>query len=167
MRYKYIAATLLLTFAAPVLADHASPPTSQNGPNSRAERIMKRLDTNGDGVIEPSEFRYPGDRIIKEADLNGDGAVTLDELHKHYDQAIANREGRMSRRDAKMQARMDQMFKAMDTNGDGKVTLQEANAYAFKRLDKNGDGVLELDELAPQHRHRHRPEGVAPPPTDQ
>ena len=170
MKHKFIAASLLLAFTAPAWADQG-PPQQDNrqGPPS-AEQILKRLDTNGDGVIEENEFKFPGDRIIKRADLNGDGAVTLEEMHQHFDQMMAKREAKMKDRDAKMRARMDRMFKSMDTNGDGKVTMEEANAAAFKRMDKNHDGVLEADELTrPQHRHwrHHRPKGDAPPPDNQ
>lgn len=167
MKHKYIAAAMLLAFTLPALADQAAPPNNQSGPSPRAERILKRLDTNGDGVIEPSEFKFPGDRMIKQADLNGDGTVTLDELNQYLAKKMAEREQQMKQRSAKMQARMDRMFKSMDTNGDGKVTLQEANAAVFKRLDKNGDGVLEASELRPPHHHwRHHPEGFPPPPRD-
>ena len=170
MKHKFIAASLLLAFTAPAWADQAAqPPDNRQGPPS-AEQIMKRLDTNGDGVIEESEFKSRGARFIQKADLNGDGAVTMEEMHKYLEQMMAKRQADMKERQAKMDARVDRMFKSMDTNGDGKVTMEEANAAAFKRMDKNHDGVLEANELTrPQHRHwrRHGPEGDAPPPDNQ
>lgn len=172
MKHKYIAAALFVAFAAPALADQTAPPTDTHGPadtqasNARAEQIIKRLDTNGDGVISMDEFKYPGARFFKEADLNGDGAVTLDELNKRLDQKMTKRDERMKGHKGKMQARVNQMFKSMDTNRDGRVTPQEAKAYSFKRMDKNADGVLEASELTPQHQRRHwrHHQGDVPPP---
>lgn len=169
MKHKYLAAMLFLAFTAPALADEAAPDgTAPDNDGPRAERMLKHLDTNGDGVITPDEFKFPGDRIIKEADLNGDGAVTLDEMHQHHQQMEAKRQAERQKMMADQQAKMDQMFKSMDTNGDGKVTVEEANAAAFKRMDKNGDGVLTADELQPPRwmhkRHHMRPDGGFPPP---
>ena len=54
----------------------------------RADRMMARLDANGDGVIVPDEMaraaarnrdEAPGVRLMQKADVNKDGAITVDE----------------------------------------------------------------------------------------
>ncbi len=45
------------------------------------DRMMGKLDTDGDGMISAGEFHRPGDRgMMKHTDANNDGVVTMDEL---------------------------------------------------------------------------------------
>jgi Ca2+-binding EF-hand superfamily protein len=155
MKHKFIAATLFLALTAPALADERG---------SRGERIVDRLDTDGDHLVSLSEFKAPEDNMLKQADLNGDGKVTLEEMQKHRDARMQEREARMQDMMKERESRMDEMFKSMDTDGDGAVTVDEARAAAFHRMDKNGDGFLSADEFRRPHRERgHR---FPPPPMD-
>ena len=48
------------------------------GETEMRERLMKRMDRDGDGQLSRDEFPRP--EAFKKADRNGDGFVTLDEL---------------------------------------------------------------------------------------
>jgi EF hand len=50
------------------------------------ERMVDRFqahDDDGDAVITVEEFAEPYDRMVSRLDRNGDGALTPDELHRH------------------------------------------------------------------------------------
>ena len=46
----------------------------------RQERMMKRIDTDGNGLISRAEFEARPKRGLMRADTNGDGAITPDEI---------------------------------------------------------------------------------------
>lgn len=137
--------TLILTLAGPVLAE----------PGKGASRMMKKLDTDGDGRIGLDEFRSGprGNRMLEMADTDSDGMVTLAEMEAHHDEMMARRMEKMKER---MQAHTEQMrdhFDEMDADDDGTLTREEMGRGIFSRLDSNGDGYIEEDEF------RHPPMG--------
>jgi len=123
------------------------------------DRMMEKLDTDGDGMISAAEFHPPRDRgMMEHMDVNNDGAVTLEEIN----QQIAERQTEMAQRQAEMTVRVHSFFKDADTDGDGSVTREEAQAAAFNRIDANHDGYLTEEELSnakPPHGGRHGPGG--------
>jgi hypothetical protein len=54
----------------PPPADGAAPP-----PLSRGDRMMARIDTNGDGMIDRNEFRAQAERRFDRMDANKDGKI--------------------------------------------------------------------------------------------
>ena len=127
------------------------------------ERMMKRMDTDGDGVISIDEFNPRREGIVEHIDENEDGVVTLDEINQH----IAYREAEMAEKIAEMRQRIQQHFDDADTDANGMVTEYEARSAAFNRIDEDGNGYLTEDELRTaghdmkrHRRHRGGPDGA-------
>ena len=115
--------------------------SAQEGPErpDRGERMVEKLDTNGDGNITKAEVDAHKAGRFAEADANGDGSVTAAELSAF---AEAERAERRERRQA-------EMFKRLDTDGNGSVSEAEFLARPdrmFERADANGDGVVTAEE---------------------
>lgn len=110
-----------------------------------ARRAFEKLDANGDGKIDPSEFNAPRKDRFDAMDQNGDHAITIKEIEKYRENA---REERLEKR-----------FAALDANGDGKVTRDEIREHRFSLMDRNGDGYLSPRELGGG---RRMPPGTPP-----
>ncbi len=132
---QYITTRLI---AAGLVAGMATPALAERDGRGKA----KRLDTDGDGLISESEFRFPGERMLRHADTDGDGTVTSEEMA----QAQAEQAERMSEHQAQAQAEANERFAAMDADGDGAVTTEEARAHAFAQVDEDGDGYISREE---------------------
>lgn len=106
------------------------------------QRILQRIDTNGDGAISKDEIMAARERIFKRLDRNGDGVIDEKEIETAR-QAIEDRAGAA-------EARLGTRWRRMDRNGDGKVTEDEfqASTPLFDLADRNGDGKLSADEIA-------------------
>ena len=143
---------LTKTFALILLAGGATTALGKS-----TDRMMEKLDTDGDGMISAAEFHPPRDRgMMEHMDANNDGAVTMEEIN----QQIAQRQAKMAERQAEMTARVHTFFNEADTDGDGSVTQEEVQAAAFNRIDANDDGYLteeELRDAKPPHGGRHDP----------
>ena len=61
----------------------ASSPKAQERIEHAAQRIVKRLDTNGDGVVSQSEYLAGAQRRFARLDKNGDGYIDADEMPAH------------------------------------------------------------------------------------
>ncbi|AZO15396.1 MULTISPECIES: EF-hand domain-containing protein [unclassified Mesorhizobium] len=133
MKHSAIIAGLLLGLA-PVCAAAA-----QDMPG---QRILQRLDTNGDGAISKDEMLAARERLFKRLDRNGDGVIDESEIETAR-QAIDDRA-------LAAEARLGNRWRRMDRNGDGKVTEDEfqASTPLFDLADRNGDGRLSADEIA-------------------
>ena len=146
-------AALALLLALPALAQRGA----------MGERIIQRLDTDGDGKVSFDEFQPPGPGAgnrMAQADANGDGMITMDEMNAAMAARMEQMKDRMMKRHNEMQQRMREHFKEMDTNDDGALTAEEMRHGAFAKMDKNGDGYLTADEFKPRRMHRpgmHRP----------
>jgi len=102
-------------------------------------KIIKAMDTNGDGVISRAEFDAFHANRFKEMDANGDGKLTPDEItternkilkngqDKRFDAADANHDGMLTREETKKNPMLFRHFDEMDANHDGKVTREEMN----------------------------------------
>jgi Ca2+-binding EF-hand superfamily protein len=103
------------------------------------QKDAKAFDTNGDGVIVPSEMRVP-EVVIKGLDKNKDGKISLEELARAQVALIGGS--------------MPQFFEMSDLIGQ-KTKVDRANWLGdpelFRRLDEDKDGfvtAIEFDRYA-------------------
>jgi len=118
--------------------------------NDIASRIMKKLDTNGDGVLSADEISKGGKhtKMIQAADANGDGQVTMDELLA----AISKYQQMGSMQPPGASDIASSIIKNLDTNGDGVLSASDssasgATAKIIQAADANGDGKVTMEEL--------------------
>jgi Ca2+-binding EF-hand superfamily protein len=109
------------------------------------ERLLQKLDTDGDGALSASEGEAAAEKMFDRRDANGDGKLTRAEF-------MADKGG--GRLSAEQQQKFDALrarrFAAMDKDGDGEVSAAEFFAAAQQRFtaaDANGDGRVTKDEL--------------------
>jgi len=121
-----------------------------------ASKILKDLDTNGDGVLSTDEISKGGKFAQKllEADANGDGNVTMDELISDITEKMKN--GNMPPMNGMQPPSASDMashiMDELDTNGDGVLSTDEISkggkhAQRILGADANGDGNVTMDEL--------------------
>jgi len=137
-------------------ADIASSPAAVERIDRRAESIVKRLDTAGNGYVTKDEVLAAAQNRFARMDANGDGKLTPDELssrreshgdkqgngggahaafgQKRFDKLDANHDGVVSKDEFLAEAAAK--FAQFDTAGDGKVTAAEIEA-APKTQDRS------------------------------
>ena len=157
-------------------ADIASSPEAVARIEHRAERIVKRLDTAGNGYVTKDEFLAAAQDRFARMDGNSDGKLTPDELatprgphgnksakagaafaQRHFDELDANHDGVVTKDE--FLAAASAKFALFDTAGNGKVTAAEIEAAPktqeraihiadrfVKHMDANRDGVVSQDE---------------------
>lgn len=116
----------------------------------RGERMLRRIDTNGDGLVSRAEHRAAAEARFARMDANGNGTIDPGE-HRGKRGKLRGGRGPGSGMRALMMA---------DTNRDGVVTRAEYDAAAaarFERLDTNRDGKLDAAD-----RPQRRPAPAAP-----
>lgn len=140
------------------------------GGENRAERMLKRLDTDKDGKLSPAEMLARATQTFERFDADGNGEVTKAEVdakreafrdaRKAY-RAVKATEGeardaaRAALRDARMDRRGARLFERADADGNGTLTkaeLETAAAAMFKQRDRNGDGFITPDEIGKRHK---------------
>ncbi|TPM07352.1 MULTISPECIES: EF-hand domain-containing protein [unclassified Mesorhizobium] len=106
------------------------------------QRILQRIDTNGDGAISKDEMTAARERLFRKLDRNGDVVIDEKEIESAR-QAIKDRA-------EVAQARLGNRWRRLDTNGDGKVSEKEfaSSMPLFDLADRDGDGKLSADEIA-------------------
>lgn len=131
--------------------------------NSDRGNFVARLDTDGSGTVEKSEFVAMFDKRYAETDTNGDG-ISLDEYKAKMTadreernarreemraqkkaEKEENREERAANRAERMAERTEKRFASMDADGNGTVSADEyktAGNKMFDRMDRNDDGIL-------------------------
>lgn len=135
------------------------------GGEERAERLLKRLDTDGDGKASQAEMLAQATKTFERFDTDKNGEVSKAEVDAKRDAFRDARkafrevkstddEARKAAREALGEARMDRMgarmFERADTDKNGTLTkaeMETAAATLFKQRDRNGDGVLTRDEI--------------------
>lgn len=113
-----------------------------SGQRPSPEEILKRLDTDNDGLISKSEANEAKNGRMAEnfdtIDANSDGFIDEDEL----------------KRGKKKKPNVDQFMKEIDTNNDGNLDELEIAASEnlaiknnFSKIDKDEDGFITRTEL--------------------
>ena len=145
VRYTTIAITgALLATTAPSLAQD----TQQAPPRDRAvERLIRLLDTDGDGRVGAAEVAAEQQRLLQAADLDNDGKLSVAEFKRRGLWFLS--------------LRTTSLFDLMDADGDQLLTLEEIQAPSKRwltRYDTDGDDALEASELPrrPWKRPRRR-----------
>jgi len=139
--------SILSTLTVIVISSSISALAMAKDGGKRGERVIDRLDADGDGQVSLEEFQ-PGRRSpFGEADANDDGVITLEEIEERM---MARHERRESAKEDKMamrKAKFTAHFNAMDTNGDGGLSKEEIKQGIFNRMDENQDGYISADEV--------------------
>lgn len=132
----------------------ASSPAALARIDRHADRLVRRLDTAGNGYVTEAEFVIAAQDRFTRLDRNADGRLTADELAP----APGRRHGAHAHDRAK--ARLDRL----DADHDGVVTAAEYSAAAKTRyaaLDVHRDGKVTAEDLATSPRAQRRAIRVA------
>jgi Ca2+-binding EF-hand superfamily protein len=139
------AVTAAAFFAAPAaFADDAKK-------KDRTEVMFKKLDANGDEVIEKVEFDAPRVKIFERIDKDKDGRITVEEVEVLADKR-AKRADWSDEKKAKWIAHLGvttpqgmtreefleqkSVFTRIDSDGDGKLTITEVAAFSDKQAER-------------------------------
>ena len=95
-----------------------------HGEVQRSYDILRRLDKNKNGKIDPDELKAARERIVKDR---------VDYLFKELDK---NKDGKISRDEAEGMLRQD--FDEIDRNKDGFIDREELTRAATARLEAAG-----------------------------
>lgn len=148
-------------------------PGAQRG-GGMGERMLARVDTNGDGLISKAEHRAVVEARFARMDADRDGSVEAGEGRTGWGK---RGEGRGGKAKAMRGGRGGGMMMA-DTNKDGAISKAEFDAMSaqrFARLDTNKDGKIDATEMQAQRQKardamqkmRERRGNTPPPPNPQ
>jgi Ca2+-binding EF-hand superfamily protein len=117
----------------------------------RTEVMFKKLDKNGDEVIEKVEFDAPRVKIFERIDKNKVGRITVEEIEVLADKR-AKRADWSEEKKAKWIAHLGvttpqgmtreefleqkSVFTRIDSDGDGKLTVTEVTAFGDKQAER-------------------------------
>jgi len=141
-------------------ADIAASPQATERIDHRAEGLVKRLDTAGNGYVTQDEFVAAAQKRFARLDKNGDGKLTPDEMTGRWGRG-GNAAAQGSGRGGKFAA---ERFDKLDTNHDGVVTMDEYVAAAttlFHQYDTAGNGKVTAAEIAASPKTQDRAIRVA------
>jgi Ca2+-binding EF-hand superfamily protein len=143
-------------------ADIASSPEATARIDQRAQSMVKRLDTTGNGFVTQDEFVAAAQQRFARLDKNADGKLTPDELtaaRRHHGSAEpAN--GKSNKRAQFAQRHFDKI----DANHDGVVTIDEYVSAArtlYAQFDSAHDGKVTAAEIESSPRTQERAVHVA------
>lgn len=149
-------------------------PGARRGGGGMGERMLARVDTNGDGLISKAEHRAMVEARFARMDADKDGSVEAGEGRKGWGK---RGEGRGGKAKAMRGGRGGGMMMA-DTDKDGAISKAEFDAMSaqrFARLDTNKDGKIDATEMQAQRQKardamqkmRERRGNTPPPPNPQ
>jgi len=136
----------------------------------RGERMIQRLDVDGDGKVSQAEMLQRAAETFQRFDADGDGKVTKAEIdakrkvfhdaRKAYREIKATKgKGLPEARNALREARLDSMAGRLFGRAGAdrsavftKAEIEASTAATFKQRDRNGDGFLTADELGRRYR---------------
>jgi len=147
-----LAAALAAFCAAPLAAfaqSNDAPATTADTHPSLFDRMLKKMDTDGDGKISSVEFQAAAAARFNAIDTQGTGKITAEQIAnskfaKDRDEKFAEHE-----------------VKKIGSNG--VITKDQYLAAAqsrFAKLDKNGDGYITADEMPAGRGAQRKPDGI-------
>lgn len=151
-------------------------PGARRGGGGMGERMLARVDTNGDGMISKAENRAAVEARFARMDADKDGTVEAGEGRKGMGKGKwkrgAERRGPGGPGGPGGPA---MAMKKADTNGDGAISRAEFDAQSaerFAKLDTNRDGKIDAAEMQAQRdkardamrKMRERRGDMPPPP---
>jgi|GEM_PF-442740 len=134
----------------------------QAGPRQSPGHVIRRADSNNDGVISQAEFLAERSeqavRQFEHRDIDGDGLLSSADTgprHRALNPAIDIAEFRACIAESGGNPDLEEdPFSAADANADGSVSKDEFYAHQearaseqFARIDANADGQLSAEEL--------------------
>lgn len=115
------------------------------------ERMMARIDTNGDGMISKAENRAMVEARFARMDADKDGMVEAGEGRKGWGKRGEGRGGKAKGMRGGRGGGAGMMM--ADTNKDGAISKAEFDAMSaqrFAKLDTNSDGKIDATEMQAQ-----------------
>jgi Ca2+-binding EF-hand superfamily protein len=146
---------------------------NQNGGsdvNQIVSRILKKDDSDGDGMLAAGETKFDSSTFNK-VDSNSDGKLSSDELIAGLENLRPSRPMRppMGMQPPQMDASdlASKVLQSQDSDGDGALTVEETGLESgdFNTLDTDGDGSVSVDELTAGIEARQSELMSATPPT--
>lgn len=135
-------------------------------PKAMAEKLFKKIDTNGDGAISPAEFQAAMEKFHQFMQQHAQEGEGHHGRHGQPDSLGAGRPAqkesgkvapvaqveppRRPRDPAEARKRFEERFKEADKNGDGKLSRDEAFGPLkenFDKIDADHDGQLTPEEI--------------------
>ena len=162
-------------------------PGGRRGGGGMGERMMARVDTNGDGMISKAENRAMVEARFARMDADKDGTVEAGEGRKGMGKAKWKRGGERPGPGGPGMGPggpggpgmgaggPGKALAKLDTNKDGAISKAEFDAQSaerFAKLDTNRDGKIDATEMQAQHdkarakmkKMRERRGDMPPPP---
>lgn len=150
-------------------------PGARRGGGGMGERMLARVDTNGDGLISKAENRAMVEARFARMDADKDGTVEAGEGRKGMGMGKGKWKRGDDRRGPGGPGNPAMAMKKADTNGDGAISKAEFDAQSaerFAKLDTNKDGKIDAAEMQAQRdkardamkKMRERRGNTPPPP---
>jgi len=148
-------------------------PGGRRGGGGMGERMMARVDTNGDGMISKAENRAMVEARFARMDADKDGMAEAGEGRKGWGKRGEGRGGKAKGMRGGRGGGAGMMM--ADTNKDGAISKAEFDAQSaqrFAKLDTNSDGKIDATEMQAQREKardkmktmRERRGNTPPPP---
>lgn len=149
------------------------PGARRGGGGGMGERMLARVDTNGDGLISKAEHRAMVEARFARMDADKDGTVAAGEGRKGWGKRGEGRGGKAKAMRGGRGGGAGMMM--ADTNKDGAISKAEYDAMSaqrFAKLDTNKDGKIDAAEMQAQRdkardamkKMRERRGNTPPPP---
>lgn len=148
-------------------------PGARRGGGGMGERMLARVDTNGDGLISKAENRAMVEARFARMDADKDGMAEAGEARKGWGKRGEGRGGKAKGMRGGRGGGAGMMM--ADTNKDGAISKAEFDAMSaqrFAKLDTNSDGKIDATEMQAQRekardamkKMRERRGNTPPPP---